>query len=127
VNDALGTTAGDGHTDLLTDSSIAAVQRGFFSHDNLIQQPQEEDQTQESWFLQAENEEGDIFFESNAISDLPKAQNILEELVEEHVQITQDIAGLSAKHVLGVGESDTAESIWPVCAAFDRVEENNNH
>jgi hypothetical protein len=91
------------------------------SFDDHIEHPEEEDQTQESWFLQAENEEGDIVFESNAISDLPEAQNILEEHVEEHVEITQDITGLSARHVLDVGESETAESIWPVCAAFDRV------
>jgi glucose/arabinose dehydrogenase len=94
------------------------------SFDDHIEQPQEEDQTQESWFLQAENEKGDIVFESNAISDLPEAQNILEEHVEEHVEITQDITGLSARHVVDVGESETAESIGPVCAAFDRRVDN---
>jgi hypothetical protein len=91
------------------------------SFDDHIEQPKEEDQTQESWFLQAENEQGDIVFESTPISDLPKAQNLLEERVEEHVEITQDITGLSARHVVDVGESETAESIWPVCAAFDAL------
>jgi hypothetical protein len=96
------------------------------SFDDHIEQPQEEDQKQESWFLQTENEKGDIVFESNPISDLPKAQNILEELVQEHARITKDITGLSAKHILDVGESDTAESVGPVCAAFDRVEKDRD-
>jgi hypothetical protein len=94
------------------------------SFDDHIEQPQEEDQKHESWFIQAQNEKGDIVFESNPISDLPKAQNILEELVEEHARINKDITGLSARHVLDVGESETAESVGPVCAAFDRVEKD---
>jgi hypothetical protein len=41
------------------------------SYEDHIEQPQEEDQPQESWFLQAHNAEGDFVFFSNPISDLP--------------------------------------------------------
>jgi hypothetical protein len=89
------------------------------SFDDHIKRPKEEDQKQEAWFLQAQSEEGDIVFESNPISDLPKAKNIPMERVEKDVQITQDITGLLARHVLDVGESETAESVSPICVAFD--------
>lgn len=95
------------------------------SFDDHIERPNEKAQKQESWFLQAQNGQGNIIFESNFISDLPEGQNILEELVQEDVKITQDIAGLLARHLLdvqGFGEGKTAESVTPVCAAFDRFE-----
>jgi hypothetical protein len=97
------------------------------SFDDHIEQPNEKAQKQESWFLQAQNGRGNITFESNAISDLPEDQNILEELVQEDVEITQDITQLLAKHLLDVGESEEAESVTPVCAAFDRVDDSNNN
>jgi hypothetical protein len=91
------------------------------SFDNHAEEADETAQTQERWFIQAQNSLGNIVFESNAISDLAEDQDILEELVQEDVEITQDIIGLIAKHFLGVGETETAESVTPLCAAFDAV------
>jgi hypothetical protein len=92
------------------------------SFDDHVESPEEVAQKEESWFLQAYNAQGDAVFESNPISDLPEAQNTLEELVQTGGQITQDIPGVSARHLLDVGASETAEGITPVCAAFDRVD-----
>jgi hypothetical protein len=44
------------------------------------------------------------------------------ELVQEGANIDQDITGVFATHFLGVGESPSAESVTPLCAAFDSVE-----
>jgi hypothetical protein len=92
------------------------------SFDAHIERPEIVAQKEESWFLQAHNEQGDIVFESSSISDLPEAQNILEELVQVGAQITQDITRVSARHLLDVGESEADESVTPMCAAFDRID-----
>lgn len=97
------------------------------SFDDHIERPNEVAQKQESWFLQAQNGQGNTIFESNSISDLPEDQNILEELVQENVEITRDITQLLAKHLLDVGESEEAESVTPVCVAFDKVDDSNNN
>lgn len=95
------------------------------SFDNHLEVPDEEAQLQERWFLQGQNEVGNVVFESLAITDLSENQDLLEELVQEGVQIDQDITEWFATHFLGVGESVSAESVTPLCAAFDEVEENN--
>jgi hypothetical protein len=95
------------------------------SYDDHAEQPPEEDQKQEAWFLQAQSVEGDVAFESNPISDLPRDRNLLVERVEQRVRIIQDITRLSARHILDVGGSETAEGVGPVCAGFDRVINDN--
>jgi hypothetical protein len=106
--------------------SAGAYNITLVSFDDHIENLNAAAQKQESWFLQAQNGRGNTVFESNFISDLPEDQNILEELVQEDVEIAQDITGLSAKHLLDVGESEGVEGVIPVCAAFDRVDDSHN-
>ncbi|MCH7604783.1 hypothetical protein IID24_02245 [Patescibacteria group bacterium] len=76
-------------------------------------------QVNEQWHIQAYNGEGDIFFESNDISDLPDDQDFLVEKVNEDVVIEEDIDGLSVHHFFDFEETSKANSITPVCAGFD--------
>jgi hypothetical protein len=91
------------------------------SHDHHTDNPQEEDQTQERWFLQGQDEEGFVVFKSLAISDLPRSENLLTKVVQARAQIRGHITGLFAKHFLDVGGSLSTESVTPLCVAFDPV------
>ena len=90
------------------------------SWDNHSQKPNQV-QDDESWFLQVQNADGDIFFASSPISDIPQNQNQIEELVNENAVITQDIAGLIAHHIKEEVVSEP-NSLTPRCAVFDLKE-----
>jgi len=79
-------------------------------------------QVNEQWRVQAHNGEGDIFFESNDISDLSQAEDFLLEKVNEDAVIEEDIAGLSVHHFFDFGETSKANSIRPICVGFDLQE-----
>jgi len=76
-------------------------------------------QTQERYFLKLINSGGSTVASTNSISDLAENQDWLTEQVETNFNIPQTVTSVVAFHT--VYPNSGFESIYPICAAFDRI------
>ena len=90
----------------------------LMSYDNHDDKPFQ-NQLNESYFVKLYNLAGANTFVSNSLPDLPGNQNTLVASVNSQTLINEASTSISVHHSVSVG----ANSIRPVCAAFDFVED----
>ena len=89
----------------------------FDDHDNKPDQVQ----PNESWYLALKDSLGALILNTNAIGDLPQNENYKTEIVNTNLVLDQDVSSVTAFH--NAYHDSKANSITPLCAAFDEVVE----
>lgn len=79
-------------------------------------------QPNESYFVQFKNTGDQIIVESNAIADLEDDQDWKVQEVDANLFIDEAVSTIYAKHA--AYPSSNPNSIYPICAAFDKLAEN---
>lgn len=93
------------------------------SFDDHSAKPNQE-QPHESWFAELRDGSGNRVVASNAIRDLPSNIDTLTEVVNARLTVSEDVASVVAIHA--AFPSDNPNSIRAVCAAFDRLDAEQN-
>ncbi len=83
--------------------------------------PDQTYQTQESFYLILKDNNGNTVAETQATSDLPDNTNSLVELVANDLNVSKTVSSVVAFHA-AYPDSPSANSIMPVCAAFDKTD-----
>jgi len=81
-------------------------------------------QTDESWLVALKNDTTDIT-STSPVSDIPDGveQATVSEMVETHLVIPTDVNSVTAVHAIYPSDAEEYNSVHPICAAFDRIEE----
>jgi len=110
------------YTDARTGAVATNIPAGNYditlvSYDNHSQKNQT--QTQESWYLILRDANGGTIANSSPISDLPDNQDLLVEKVDSNFPVSQAVKSVKGFHA--AYPSSNANSVVPICAAFDEV------
>jgi len=81
-------------------------------------------QPQESWHVILKNGSGGVVATSNAISDLPNGQDTLTEVVNNNLKVIQAVSSVTAFHA--AFPNSNPNSVEPVCAAFDFIDDKDD-